>query len=36
MRAGQLITRYPGYSIGDKSDEGQGSTSRIEMGKVGY
>ena len=31
---GGLITRYHGYAITDKSDEGQDASSRIEMGNT--
>ena len=31
----RLKTRYHGYIIGDKSDEGQDAPSRVEMGNVG-
>ena len=32
---GGLTTRCHGYIIGDKSDEGQDASLRVEMGNVG-
>lgn len=33
---GRLTTRYYGYNISDKSDEGQDALSQVEMGNPKY